>query len=182
MKPAQQSKLAKTSMLALAALCVSCNRNPSPVEPASTPLNSRSEKTNDYAIYTVPTKAELQPYASFNIADIKLTHGSDSLQLTYSLPKELVGEGDRLIELTGSAKPDGSVVLTGERGTGSCKINQTYLNCDMKFVPSVANPAAANNFLLSTIKDLGEMNFRKQVLTSFSNDPVGVLIYPINDL
>jgi hypothetical protein len=138
-----------------------------------------SGDTKLHATYHVPVAAELEPYATFDVSDLWFCQ-EDSAELSYDLPRMLVGGSER-VELQGeldAAAP--SLDLTGRLGTATCTAaapDGTRVTCTEQLSGVTVDRAKVQSELADLPVD--EAAARSAISDSFTQDPIGVLTFEV---
>jgi hypothetical protein len=124
------------------------------------------------ASYSVPVPAELEPYASFELGDLRFRQRGDEWTLDYSLPELLLG-ASRKLSFRGTLDASGTYELSGDAGSLTCTAEADTLRCD----EVLAAVELDRDKLERALAELPaqENEARWAVAERFADDPIGVL-------
>jgi hypothetical protein len=125
--------------------------------------------------YTVPVDAALAPYASFAVNGIQFCSDGASVSLAYKLPALLLGDEQHVTFSGPMSAGVAAYVLSSSQGTARCAAKSGVWSCHETFV----GIAVDTQKLDATLGPLptAEANARRQVSTTFGQDPIGVIAF-----
>ena len=135
------------------------------------------EVLNFHAQYKIPAASTLdESLSTFELNQyqviIKKEEGVDNVELTYSLPEEMVGYAKpismKLVINNGTEK-----VLSGKDSTALCKGPWSKLKCEMRFNDLEIDLVSVEEILIIKGKSASEIRERLEILSKFSGDPIG---------
>lgn len=127
------------------------------------------------ATYTVPVPAELTGFAKFDLNDAVLSTVGSKITLSYSLPKELVGDNYGAIVLRGKKRSDSAFTLKGEFGDATCLANAQKTECIVDYDDLVIDRIGAVVAINARTENLRERALLIEVARIFESEPVGVI-------
>jgi hypothetical protein len=127
------------------------------------------------AEYRVPVPAELEPYATFELGDLRFRERGAEWALEYSLPVLLVGQSARL-SFRGVADANGAYLLSGDAGQVTCHVEGDRVHCEEVLVTVQQDAQKLERALAAFSSEEGAA--RRAVAARFSDDPIGVLTFP----
>jgi len=142
--------------------------DPGGVDPGTPAVGAR-------ATYRVPVPAELEPYASFELGDLRFREREGQVNLEYSLPVLLVG-GTQRVSFRGPLLASGELDLNGEAGRVTCRAVGSSMQCDEVLTQVELDQQKLERALSAFTSD--ESQARRAVAARFSDDPIGVLTFP----
>ena len=127
-------------------------------------------------VYTVPVPADLAPYASFSVDSVRFCGGS-SVELSYTLPATLLGDGVDL-SFQGALEPvAGALSLSGSNGIASCSQVGSSWTCQERLSGLRADTEQLNQ--LSEGLPAAEARARLDIAARFLTDPIGALTFDV---
>lgn len=128
--------------------------------------------------YTVPVKAELRPYASFDLACAALKTTDKGYRLEYDLPLELVDAAVRHVVLDEVSRDAGFVTMDGPEGHGICLDASDRYSCIVSYARMTIDDTAVQAYVDRIYPEPLEKSFRRRVAASFSGEPAGIIELP----
>ncbi len=142
------------------------------VDPPGTGSGAPPEPGTYPGSYFVPVPAELVPYASFDLEEVRLELHGGELTLRYDLPELLLGNA-RGISFRGGSDESGIYTLGGDDGVATCQSTASGWDCD-EVLSGIDVDVDAVDRILSGLPDR-EAAARRSVTDRFAVDPIGVL-------
>jgi hypothetical protein len=124
------------------------------------------------ASYSVPVPVDLEPYATFELDDLRFRQRGDEWTLDYSLPALLLGASQKL-SFRGSIDASGAYVLSGDAGSLTCIAEADTLRCDEVLAAVELDREKLERALAEF--PATENQARWDVAERFADDPIGVL-------
>ncbi|HKO94147.1 MAG TPA: hypothetical protein VJU61_23500 [Polyangiaceae bacterium] len=124
------------------------------------------------ASYSVPVPAELEPYATFELRDLRFRQRGEEWTLDYTLPALLLGAA-RKLSFRGTTDASGVYELGGDAGSMTCTPEAAELRCDEVLDAAELDRDKLERALAELPAE--ESQLRRDVAESFANDPIGVL-------
>ncbi len=129
-------------------------------------------------IYTVPTSADLAPYASFPLQNLSVKYQDEQLEVGYDLPISLTGELNHVVFSGQTVDGVPNAVLSGPNGTMNClRSTAGSATCNVKFENLKTDSAKVNLALQAENLDPAIFGKKQIVSRIFNGDPIGVLQY-----
>lgn len=129
-------------------------------------------------IYWVPTNSPAEVrFAAFPLKDVEVRRDTEEVRVKYTLPLELTGEAN-LIDLVGRISQQGTVALSGAKGSGVCESFTDLSSCKIDYMNLKIDPVKRSDLLKQISKGLSELQLREAVAASFCNvggEPCGFL-------
>ncbi len=126
------------------------------------------------ASYRVPVPADLDSSAIWNEIRAEASISGDTLSGTYRLPIDLAGARAPAYHFTGKVERT-FVHVSGEGVNGYCKLSENKpMTCLLEYPDLVVETTSRDEALNRNFRG-SERDRRMQVVTLFSNDPVGLL-------
>ena len=150
----------------------------SAAEPPSASADTAAEASSERgaaawrASYSVPVPVDLEPYATFELSDLRFRERGDEWTLDYSLPELLLGAAQKL-SFRGSVDASGAYVLSGDAGSLTCIAEADTLHCDEVLAAVELDRDKLERALAGLPAE--ESQFRWDVAERFADDPIGVL-------
>lgn len=132
------------------------------------------------ALYKIPATTTLdESLSTFELNQyqvlIKKEESGDKVEITYSLPEEMVGYvkpiSMNLVINNGAEK-----VMAGKDSTALCKGPWSKLKCEMRFNNLELDLASVEEVLIKKGKSASEIMERLEILRKFSGDPIGFTV------
>jgi hypothetical protein len=129
------------------------------------------------AKYTIPvTKDSELPYSTFDLKNYKVTlktlDNTQEVQLTYTLPKEMVGV-EKEITLNLVANMGSEKILAGPEASAKCSGKWIQMKCEVRFHDLEIDLLKVEEVLKELGLSESEIRSRVDVLAKFSGDPIG---------
>jgi hypothetical protein len=126
------------------------------------------------ATYGVPVPENLAAFGHFNLTGAHAKITGRQLEVTYSLPQELVGTNRPPLTFKGILN-EPFVAVKGTNVGGICMVlDEQPLTCMLRYPNRIIDEPSRADFLKDTFSGL-DLFSHEQVARFFSNDPAGIL-------
>lgn len=125
--------------------------------------------------YTVPTDAELRPYAGFDVHCAFAKEEGGKYHLEYDLPLELTDRDSRHVVLDEESRDGHFVKLIGSEGHAVCLNLTDRFSCMISYSTMEIDEDEVQAYVAAKYPEPAERAARAKLARAFGGDPAGIL-------